>query len=306
MAVVDILTAFGYKWGQDGTVEALDDAQYKAGWSFVGTTPPSVEQFNKVHQIADEKANYLYAQMASIFTAAGETPSAGDFNSLRDALAALYRGGRFIKASRFTASGTWTPDPATKIARVRMIGGGGAGGGAIATGAGAAGAGLGGSAGAFAEFVIVSGLTSTTVTVGGGGSPASGAAGNNGGNSIFGSFCTAAGGVGGGAFGPTGVSFLGNTQSNNAAPAVTGAIPLVVSSGQLPASPLIILSSSLIYSGQGASSIYGTGGSGQGSGEGGPALGYGSGGGGSANGQSTAARPGGSGAAGLVIVEELS
>lgn len=82
MATVNILPAFTYKWAQDATVEAIDDAQYKAGWAFIGATPPSVEQFNKVHQVADEKANYLYAQMAAIFTAAGQTPSAGDTGTL--------------------------------------------------------------------------------------------------------------------------------------------------------------------------------------------------------------------------------
>lgn len=89
MATVNILPAFTYKWAQDGTAEAIDDAQYKAGWSFIGATPPSVEQFNKVHQVQDEKSNWLYSQMNAIFTAAGEVPSVGDVNSLRDATAAV-------------------------------------------------------------------------------------------------------------------------------------------------------------------------------------------------------------------------
>lgn len=86
MATVNILPAFTYKWAQDGTAEALEDTQYKAGWSFIGATPPSVEQFNKVHQIADEKSNYLYSQLSTIYTLTGVVPGAADVNSLRNAL----------------------------------------------------------------------------------------------------------------------------------------------------------------------------------------------------------------------------
>lgn len=92
MATVDILAAFGYKWGQDGTVETLDEAQYKAGWSFIGATPPSVEQFNKVHQIQDEKSNYLYEQMVAIYAAAGVAPAAGTLTSLRQSLRRMLGG----------------------------------------------------------------------------------------------------------------------------------------------------------------------------------------------------------------------
>lgn len=88
MATVNIIPAFTYKWAQTGTVEAIDDAQYKAGWSFIGATPPSVEQFNKVHQVQDEKSNWLYQQMLAVFTAAGETPTVGDLTSLRDSIQA--------------------------------------------------------------------------------------------------------------------------------------------------------------------------------------------------------------------------
>lgn len=86
MATVNIIPAFTYKWAQTGTVEAIDDAQYKAGWSFIGATPPSVEQFNKVHQVQDEKSNWLYQQLLAVMTAAGETPTVGDLTSLRDAI----------------------------------------------------------------------------------------------------------------------------------------------------------------------------------------------------------------------------
>lgn len=89
MATVNILQpAFSTTWAENGTVEAIDEAQWKAGWAYIGTVPPSVEQFNKVHQVQDEKSNWLYQQMLSVMTAAGEMPSVGDLNSLRDAIEA--------------------------------------------------------------------------------------------------------------------------------------------------------------------------------------------------------------------------
>lgn len=67
MATVNILQpAFSITWAEDGTVEAIDEAQWKAGWAYIGTIPPSVEQFNKVHQIHDQKSNWLYGRVGSL------------------------------------------------------------------------------------------------------------------------------------------------------------------------------------------------------------------------------------------------
>lgn len=62
MAAVDLANAFGFKWAQDGTVDVIDESQWKAGWAFIGSTPPSVEQFNKTFQIFDEKTNFINAR----------------------------------------------------------------------------------------------------------------------------------------------------------------------------------------------------------------------------------------------------
>lgn len=89
MPTVNILDAFTYKWGQLGTVENIDDNQWKTGWAFIGATPPSVEQFNKWGQIFDEKSNYLYSQLKTVYDLAAVVPGAADANSLRDALRAV-------------------------------------------------------------------------------------------------------------------------------------------------------------------------------------------------------------------------
>lgn len=86
MAAVDLMMAFGVRWAENGTVEVIDESQWRAGWAFIGATPPSVEQFNKVQRINDQKAEWLYQQMLAVMQTAGETPTVGDLTSLRDSI----------------------------------------------------------------------------------------------------------------------------------------------------------------------------------------------------------------------------
>lgn len=86
MAAVDFFSSFGYKWGQDGSVYNWDDAQYKQGWATIGSVPPSVEQFNRVHQVADEKASWLYQQIKAVTDNASLTLSAATSDTLLKAI----------------------------------------------------------------------------------------------------------------------------------------------------------------------------------------------------------------------------
>lgn len=214
MATVAILQpAFGIKWAQDGTVEAIEEAQWRAGWSFIGATPPSVEQFNKVHQVQDEKSNYLYAQMAAIFTAAGVTPAAGTTTSLRDALS-LLTPGRLLRTSVYlriagvqnvvvngaapTTSGatTFTKLAGTAYAIIEATGAGGGSGGNLATTAGQHSFSAGGGGGAYGVRYETGAMSGIAVTIGAAGTAGPAAsAGGNGGASSFGALLTAPGGI---------------------------------------------------------------------------------------------------------------
>ena len=88
MATVNFFDAFQYKWAQTGDIFAWDDTQYRIGWATVGSTPPSVEQFNRVHQVADEKANWLFGQLKTVADAKSVTLSAGSLTGLQQVLAA--------------------------------------------------------------------------------------------------------------------------------------------------------------------------------------------------------------------------
>lgn len=199
MANVDFFTAFGYKWAQDGAVDATQDNQYKQGWAYIGAVPPTVEQFNKVGQISDEKSNYLFGQLNSVFGAAGEVPSAGDATSLLDSIKTLYDGGRLIATRVFSAAGatTYTPTAGTKSVEVMVVGGGGGAGGSTTTAAGQCSSSSGGGAGGASFKRITSGFAGVTITVGAAGTagPAAGN-GGSGGASSFGSHCSATGGSG--------------------------------------------------------------------------------------------------------------
>lgn len=89
MADVSFFPSFTYKWAQTGQLVSMDDTQYKLGWAYIGTTHPSVEQFNKVFQIADEKSNFLYRQIKNAVESKGLSMSANNDLSLRDALNAM-------------------------------------------------------------------------------------------------------------------------------------------------------------------------------------------------------------------------
>lgn len=113
MATVDFFTGFTYKWAQTGNTFAWDDAQYKLGWATVGDTPPTVEQFNRVHQIADEKSNWLYGQLKTVADAKAVTLSAGSLTGLQQVLNAytpnasyLVRGIVLLAESSATIAGT--------------------------------------------------------------------------------------------------------------------------------------------------------------------------------------------------------
>ncbi|CAG9173032.1 hypothetical protein CURE108131_21075 [Cupriavidus respiraculi] len=79
MADVNFFDDFERVWGTNGDVEAIDQNQYDQGWAFIGATPPSVEQFNKVQQVSDQKAAWLFAQMKTLAQQGGyELSSAAD------------------------------------------------------------------------------------------------------------------------------------------------------------------------------------------------------------------------------------
>lgn len=213
--------------------------------------------------------------------------------------------GRLINVQRFTANATYTPTAGTKSIVVEGVGGGGAGGGTLATGASQGGGAGGGGAGAYFKTRLTSGFSGVAVVVGAGGVGVSGGNGGNGGTTSFGAVGTAPGGVGGSNGAPVGTFPILNGYGPGAATATLGNIINAAGGAgtfALISTPGTGLSgtggSSML--GQGANAVIGA------TLDGLPGGGPGAGGSGSLTLQSGAARTGGAGAPGLVIVWEYA
>lgn len=305
MATVNILLpAFGITWAQDGIVEAIDEAQWRAGWAFIGATPPSVEQFNKVHQIQDEKANWLYRQMLSVFTAAGITPTSGNNDSLRDAT----YGGRYLGTQIFDTPGAsvLTPVTGTRFIVAEVQAGGGAGGSGVGpNNAAQAAMSQGGTGGTYARGRYTTGFAGATVTVGAGGAIA--AAGNNaggaGGTSSLGALLSCPGGAGG-AGGPA-VAAPSVGGGGNYSGAATGTV--INSKVGSPGRFATAISGAVGFGAVGGDSVLGNGGQPSPGANGTSANGYGGGGSGVfVPGNFTLGLQGGAGRQGIVLVHQFS
>jgi hypothetical protein len=204
----------------------------------------------------------------------------------------------------FSASGTYTPTAGTTKIVVEVQGAGGSGGGTAATTSSTGAASSGGGSGSYAKSQLLEDFAGALVTVGeGGAAPIAGAnAGNAGGASSFGTFVTAPGGQG------------GNPSIAYTAPAIVGApgeaLPAtganIVGARGAQSNQAFILSSSVVVGGTGGASYFGGGGYGGGAALGGNSGTPGAGGGGSSSIANTAARSGGAGANGIVIVYEYA
>jgi hypothetical protein len=216
---------------------------------------------------------------------------------------------RYISTVTFTSSGNFTKAtyPWLRAIRVKVVGsgGGGAGAAAVTTSEGSCGSGAG--SGAYAESFItnIAGLSaSETVTIGAGGAGVSGAAGNDGSSSSFGTLVVATGGVRGTTvIGAGSSAVVAASGSGGAKSGCTGDF----TAGGTGGVHGVRLSASNLFGGSGAASIFGGGQRTTGTnsdGVNGDAPGAG--GSGAAHifvGTNLAAKAGGNGADGIVIVE---
>jgi hypothetical protein len=242
-------------------------------------------------------AQVLLATTASAITNSMLTDER-DFSNLGTGLGGL------INVQTFSASGTYVPTPGTTRIVVEVQGGGGSGGGTAATGASTAAASSGGAGGAYAKAMLSSGFAGAAITVGAGGAaPAAGANnGNAGGASSFGAFVSCPGGGAGGA-GPalSGPAVIGAAGAGAAA---TGGN--IAGGSGTQGNHGLIFAVTAVVGGTGGSSHFGGGGTGGSNSVGGGAGSPGGGGGGSSSIANRAARSGGAGADGIVIVYEYA
>jgi hypothetical protein len=197
--MANFFSRFKKRWANSGVIAEPTDIQMDNGFNFLGNNPPSLELFNAIHQLLDEKDNWLYSQLAEVMSSAGVTPSSSDVQGLLKSLRGMAKPGLIILDSAgFAVYGNKFIVPANVYSvRVVCVGGGGGGGGAY----GINGAASGGGGGGYAEAICS--VTPGQVISIAVGAKGLGAIVNNpigstgGGTTSFGNFLSATGGGGG-------------------------------------------------------------------------------------------------------------
>lgn len=111
---MDYFAGFNIEWAEDGQAFDWSEQQYKQGWSVIGDSKPSVEQFNGVHQVVDQKANWLFRQFAHAANADNISIGKSDEDVLtrllNRKLEALYPvGSVYINAANSSNPGAFLP-----------------------------------------------------------------------------------------------------------------------------------------------------------------------------------------------------
>lgn len=280
-----------------GGLTPISDVNYAKGWEFVGSNPPTKNDFSYLQNFSDLKSQWLYSNKLQRTDPFGDIKADG---TVKTALENLGLGdasgyvGRRLNTRVFTSSGTYTPTPGTKRIRVTITGGGGGGGGCQAYSSSETFFGGGGGAGGTIISTMTPAQNSYQVTIGAGGAGGvSATIGLKGGDSAFASLI-APGGQGGGKTGAT------NTNGGGGGAPTTGDIRITGGDGGDGQS------GNIGVSGEGGASYWGGGGR---AGAGGGIIGkaYGSGGGGAYDaGYSGTSMTGGKGADGVCIIEEFA
>lgn len=74
------------KWAKNGAVTDISQTNYEAGWSHLGDDTPTVEDFNIVQQLNDEKDQWLFNQIKAVCDAKGITVTESDVQALLKAI----------------------------------------------------------------------------------------------------------------------------------------------------------------------------------------------------------------------------
>lgn len=125
MADPTFFELFKITWAQNGLTEGITDVQYKTGWAYIGSIPPSVEQFNKVQQATDERLGWLYNQLDALAVVTGRPLVATSSDALSYAFqnlnASNLKSGT-VPVARLSGTATsLTAGAAQKLATARTI-----------------------------------------------------------------------------------------------------------------------------------------------------------------------------------------
>lgn len=215
------------RWAAGGGVSEPSDAQANQGFAYLPNGKPTVEGFNSLFQMLDDKDNWNYAQVFGVLSRAGMTPaSSGDFQ-LADALRSIMsRPWTYVEAA---GTGAFAAGATTTVHFVLVVGGGGGSGGCDNVNVRCGPGGGGGGASLGLVNLTPGQVVQYTVGAGGAGQTVAGQVAIAGGTTSFGSFMSATGGGGGagfaGGFGGVGSGGLMNLQGTPGGDGNTHATP---------------------------------------------------------------------------------
>lgn len=180
-----------------GGLTPISDVNYAKGWEFVGSNPPTKNDFSYLQNLSDLKSQWLYSNKLQRTDPFGDIKSDGTVITALGNLGLVDGSGvvgRLLNTQVITSSGTYTPTPGTKKIKVILTGGGGGGSSVIATSfSQTAFGGGGGSAATCIGIFDLEDISDFSVVIGSGG--AKDAAG---GTSTFNGMSAGRGGGGGG------------------------------------------------------------------------------------------------------------
>ena len=182
-----------------GGLTPIGDVNYAKGWEFVGSNPPTKNDFSYLQNLSDLKSQWLYSNKLQRTDPFGDIKSDG---TVQTALSNLGLGdgtGRLLGVKTFGSSGTYKKSPGVKKIIVEAVGGGGASGNLSATASNNCGVSPAGSPGAYGKAFYYQDIPeSVPVTIGSGGVGGAGpyGSGGDGGQTSFGSLLVCPGGKG--------------------------------------------------------------------------------------------------------------
>ena len=179
-----------------GGLTPIGDVNYAKGWEFVGSNPPTKNDFSYLQNLSDRKSQWLYSNKLQRSEPFADIKADGTVNAALSNLGLGASAFGLKNVVSFTTSQVvqWTVPDILKQGRkcyVVVIGGGASGAYGIANSGG-----TGGSAGGRSEKIVdLTGVDAVTVTVGAGGAPVTvnNTGGNAGGTSSFGTYLSATG-----------------------------------------------------------------------------------------------------------------
>lgn len=125
MATPNFFELFKISWAQNGLTEGITDLQYKTGWAYIGSVPPSVEQFNKVQQATDERLAWLFQHLDGLAVVTGRPLVANRYDALSYAFLNLnatnLKTGTVPVARLSGVAGALTAGAAHKLTTARTI-----------------------------------------------------------------------------------------------------------------------------------------------------------------------------------------